>query len=82
MKKPVLYYKCPHCGHNSRFKKTDLPAGFISPDDLNENKISLLEVECPECEQSEVITLENVRKALNNPEPELPKGKWKWFWKE
>ncbi len=79
MKKIALYYECPHCQTESPFEKTDLPAGFISPEDLNENRINLLEVECPKCKLSDVFTLEDVKKALENPEP--PKGKWKWFWK-
>ena len=68
MGKTVLYYECLHCRKKSRFDKTDLPAGFISPDDLNENKISLLAVECPECNLSEVFTLEDVKKAIKNPD--------------
>lgn len=80
MKKIALYYECPLCEKKFRFDKTDLPAGFVSPNDLNKNRISLLEVECPECNQSDVFTLEQIKKALESPDP--LKGKWKWFWKE
>jgi endogenous inhibitor of DNA gyrase (YacG/DUF329 family) len=79
MKKKALYYKCPTCQREYRFEKTELPAGFISPDDLNENRIRLLAVDCPECNQSETFSLEDVKKALEILEP--PKGEWKWFWK-
>ena len=74
-----LYYKCSHCGGEHPFDKTDLPAGFISPDDLNENRINLLAVDCPVCNQSDIFTLEDVKKALAIPEP--PKSKWEWYWK-
>jgi hypothetical protein len=57
VKKIALYYVCPNCEGKFRFEKSDLPAGFISHDDLNGNKISLLEVECPECKLSDVVTL-------------------------
>ena len=85
MKKKALYYRCPHCGGEHRFEKTDLPAGFISPEDLNEYKGNILAVDCPnpKCNQSDVFTLEDVKKALKNLEPpEPPKVKWEWFWKE
>ena len=77
-----LYYQCPQCKKEFQFTKTDLPAGFISPDDLNENKIKLLAVDCPECDQTLIFTLEDVKGALDNPDPEPPKGQWRWFWKE
>ena len=80
-----LYYKCPYCQTESPFKKTDLPAGFISPEDLNEYRETVLAVDCPnpECNQSAIFTLEDVKKALENPEPpEPPKVRWEWFWKE
>jgi hypothetical protein len=80
-----LYFKCPYCGKEYLFEKTDLPAGFISPNDLNENKMSLLAVECqnPECNQSTICTPEDVKKALETPElPKPPKVTWEWFWKE
>ena len=78
MKKIALYFKCPRCRTESRFDKTDLPAGFISPDDINENKIRFLTVECPACEQKDFLTLEDVKKALENPKL----AKWKLFWKD
>ena len=68
MKKTVLHYQCINCGEKFRFEKSDLPTGFISSDDLNENKINLLKVECPECNLSDVFTLEDIKKALSNPQ--------------
>jgi hypothetical protein len=80
MKKKALYYKCSYCGKDYLFDKTYLPHGFVSPEDLDDDRIDLLSVDCSECNQSGIFSLEEVKKALENPEP--PKGKWKWFWKD
>ena len=82
MKKIALHYKCPDCGKAYPFDTSDLPAGFVSPDDLDKNSKIILTVEkCPnpKCDSPGfVITLEDVKNALENPK--TPEGEWEFFW--
>jgi hypothetical protein len=81
MKKISLCFECYNCGEKSPFEKTDLPTGHISPDNLDENKI--FEVQCPKCKFGDIVTLDDVKKALADPQkkPES-KSNWNFYWEE
>ena len=65
--KKQLKIKCPHCEAVLSFDEGDLPPGKV------------VAADCPECDWTRLFTIEQVQKALNQPNP--PKGRFKAFWK-
>lgn len=65
--KKRLKVKCPNCETVLSFDEADLPPGKV------------VAADCPDCDWTQIFTIEQVQEALERPNP--PKGMFKAFWK-